>query len=412
MSLWAWFLLPLVAILLLLLETRILQPPAASLSISRAWFLSAVWFALALLFNFFIYFYYSDPAIAAVSSLTPRQAARQFFAGFLLEKSLSLDNIYLIACIFASLRICLECQHRVLFWGLAGMITLRSLALAGGSFLVHRLLWIDYLFGLLLIATAVKLAVSRQGHLLPERNPAVWLSRRLFPSVADQAGGRFWVPSAGRPAATPLFAALLLVMTSNLLFAADTVPAIFAVTHDPWIAMTATLFSLLGLRSLYFALASLMSRLRFIRLSQVFLLLFLGLVLVLDPLRPLRPLTVLAVIGCLVAGGLLAAIFIAPRPGTDPASPLAQDLGQLAQVTYQGLRRLAVVLIGTTVLLAGLVMLITPGPGLLVIAAGLGILATEVAWARILLKRLKTETGTFMAKISRLITGGDSRHQR
>ncbi len=400
MTVWIWFGLPLAAILLLVLETRVLHPPSRSLSISRAWFWSALWFALAVLFNFSIYLFYTGAA-----DIQPRQAALEFFTGFLLEKSLSLDNIYLIAWIFASLRICLDCQHRVLFWGLVGMISLRSLALAGGLYLVHKVVWMDYLFGSLLLATAVKLMVSRQSRMDPRRNLAVWLSRLWFPHTEEQTGGRFWLRQSGRLAATPLFSALLLITTSNLLFAADAVPAIFAVTKDPWIALTANLFALLGLRSLYFALASLMSRLRFIRLSQVFLLLFLGVTLLLDPLRPLRPLTVLAVIGALVLAGLLASIFVPPRPGADPSSPLAEDIGHLTQLTYYGLRRLAILLIGTTVLLAGLVMLVTPGPGIVMVIAGLGLLATEVGWARVLLKRLKQETGTLAERLSRLITG-------
>lgn len=400
MTIWAWFLLPLAAILLLVLETRVLHPPSKALSIGRAWFWSALWLALALLFNFYLYLHYASAAHPG-----PRQAALEFFTGFLLEKSLSLDNIYLIAWIFASLRISLECQHRVLFWGLVGMIILRSLALAGGLYLVHKAVWMDYLFGLVLVATAVKLMVSRQSHLDPGRNPAIWLGRRLFPSTEEQASGRFWLRQSGQLAATPLFSALLLVTTSNLLFAADAVPAIFAVTQDSWIALTANLFALLGLRSLYFALASLMSRLRFIRLSQVFLLAFLGVTLWLAPLRPLHLHTVLSVIGGLALAGLLAAVFVPPRPGADPASPLAEDFGHLTQLTYQGLRRLAILLIGTTILLAGLVMLVTPGPGVVVIVAGLGILATEVTWARILLKRLKQETSTLVEKMSRLITG-------
>jgi tellurite resistance protein TerC len=154
-----------------------------------------------------------------------------------------------------------------------------------------------------------------------------------------------------------------------------------------------------------------MRRLRFIRLSQVFLLLFLGVTLLLEPLRPLHLLTVLGVIGGLVLAGLLAAIFIVPQPGADPASPLAQDLGQLTQLTYKGLRRLIILLIGTTVLLAGLVMLVTPGPGVLVMVAGLGILATEVTWARVVLKRLKTETGSLVGKLSRLITGKNAQNR-
>jgi tellurite resistance protein TerC len=229
-TLWIWFGLPLVAILLLVLETHVLHPPAKALSIGRAWFWSALWFTLALLFNFYIHFYYAEAA-----QLNPRQATLEFFTGFLLEKSLSLDNIYLIAWIFASLGICLECQHRVLFWGLVGMIVLRSLTLAGGLYLVHKIVWVDYLFGLLLVATAVKLMISRQGHPVPDHNLAVWLSQRWFPATEDQTGGRFWLRPSGRLTMTPLFSALLLIMTSNLLFAADAVPAIFAVTEDPWI---------------------------------------------------------------------------------------------------------------------------------------------------------------------------------
>jgi predicted tellurium resistance membrane protein TerC len=195
--------------------------------------------------------------------LDGRTAALQFFTGFVLEKSLSLDNIFVIALIFAYFRIPLAYQHRVLFWGILGALVLRGIMIGAGAALIHRFDWMVYVCGGVLLFTAVRLLVARHDNLEPEKSPVVRIERRLYPVTNDLRGARFLVRMDGQRAMTPLFLVLLLVEATDVLFAVDSIPAIFAVTTDPFVVFTSNIFAILGLRSLYFALAPLMDRFRY-----------------------------------------------------------------------------------------------------------------------------------------------------
>jgi tellurite resistance protein TerC len=243
-----------------------------------AW--SLLWIGTALCFNAFIYFAYQnhwmDIGLAVGRELDGRQAAIEFFTAYVVEKSLSLDNIFVIAMIFTYFRIPLENQHRVLFWGVAGALVMRAVFIASGLALVERFDWTTYIFGAVLIATAIKMLVERQDNLHPEKNALVRLVEKRFAVTPDFHGPAFFARCGGRRVATPLFLALIMVETSDLLFAIDSIPAVIAVTRDTFLAFSSNAFAILGMRSLYFAVAPLISRFKLLKLSLIFILAFVG----------------------------------------------------------------------------------------------------------------------------------------
>jgi tellurite resistance protein TerC len=352
---------------------------------------TAVWITLALLFNMGVFYLYElNPAGWDIDTqqLTGRDAALQFFTGYLVEKSLSVDNIFVIAMIFAHFRVPLAEQHRVLFWGIFGAIVLRGVMIFAGVELIERFEWIVYLFGALLIYSAAKMLVIRHDMLNPEKTIIVRLVRRLIPVTAEYHGSRFFVDRDGIRCATPLFVALLLVEASDVMFAIDSIPAIFAITRDPFIVFTSNVFAILGLRSLYFVLAGLMEKFRYLKISLVFLLAFIGVKMILVHHFPIPNEVSLAVIGGILAVGTLASISVA-RDSAALVSPLAGELERIAVASYRQARRAAILVLGSSVLLVGIALIVLPGPALVVIPLGLAILALEFAWARRWLVRVR-----------------------
>ena len=291
---------------------------------------TAGWVACALLFNLGVYYLYEHHLFGIGNQighpLAGREAALQFFTGYVIEKSLSLDNIFVIALIFSYFGVRLEYQHRVLFWGIMGALVLRGVMIAAGAVLIHRFAWITYVFGGLLLLTALKMLVSRQEHLEPDRNPLVRLARRLYPVSPTFEGERFFTSVAGRRAITPLFLVLLVVESSDVLFAVDSIPAIFAVTKDPFLVFTSNVFAILGLRSLYFVLASVLNRFRFLKISLVVLLAFVGMKMMLAHHYPIPTPVSLAVICAILAGGVLASLAANRRVGGPPPEPAVRPL--------------------------------------------------------------------------------------
>ena len=200
----------------------------------------------------------------------------EFFAGYLVEQALSVDNIFVFIIIFKYFGTPPEYRHRVLFWGVLGALVMRAaFILAGGAFL-QRFHWAIYVFGALLAITGVKLLVQRNQEMHPERNPLVRWVQKVFPATSGFHGDKFLVLKNGRRYATPLLLALVAVEVTDLIFAVDSIPAIFAVTWDPFIVFTSNIFAILGLRSLYFVLAGMMERWRYLGLALSLILLFIG----------------------------------------------------------------------------------------------------------------------------------------
>jgi tellurite resistance protein TerC len=367
------------------------------ISIKEALAWSFLWIALALAFNVFVYCLYEHQWLGfgghAQAELGGAEAALKFFTGYLIEKSLSVDNIFVIAMIFAYFGVPLRLQHRVLYWGILGALVLRGVMIAAGAALIASFSWIIYVFGALLLVTAVKLLVTRHDNLQPERNPVVRLLRRLYPVTDEFEGHRFFVRRDGRRAATPLLVALLVVETSDLLFAVDSIPAIFAITTDPFIVYTSNVFAILGLRSLYFALAGIIERFRYLKMSLVFLLAYIGVKMLLSHHFPIPTTVSLAIIAGILGVGVAASLLAAHRDTAALVSPLADELHDLAEVSLRQARRIIILIVGSTVLVVGLAMTLLPGPAFLVIPAGLAILGVEFVWARRWLCRIRRVVG-------------------
>src|SRR3712207_5931875 len=199
-------------------------------------------------------------------------AAGEYLAGYLIEKSLSVDNIFVFALIFAYFAVPAAYQHRVLFWGVLGAIFFRAIFIAAGAALLSTFHWIIYVFGAFLVLTGIKMARHQGDGVHPERNPALRLLRRFLPLTGEYHGQRFLVRLDGRLWATPLLAVLVVVETTDVIFAVDSIPAIFAITRDPFLVFTSNAFAILGLRSLYFALAGLMDKFHYLKVALAVLL--------------------------------------------------------------------------------------------------------------------------------------------
>src|SRR5512136_2857352 len=234
---------------------------------SIAW--TFVWVVLALLFNAGVWHYYGS------------QKALQFFTGYLIEKSLSVDNIFVFALLFSYFAVPPVYQHKVLFWGILGALVMRAIMIAAGAALIAKFTWIIYVFGAFLILTGIKMIVKREEEIHPERNPVVKWFKKLMPVTPDYRGDKFFVRENGIRMATPLFVVLLLVEMSDLIFAVDSIPAIFAVTKDPFIVYTSNVFAILGLRSLYFALAGVMDKFHYLKIGLGVVLSFVGVKMIL-----------------------------------------------------------------------------------------------------------------------------------
>lgn len=392
---WLWSGFILMVLTLLALDLGVFHRRVHVIGMGEALAWSAFWISLALVFNVAIFFIYEHnwmgAGYAGVTDLDGRTAALQFFTGFILEKSLSLDNVFVIALIFTYFKIPLAYQHRVLFWGILGALLLRGTLIAAGAALMQRFAWMVYVFGGVLLFTAVRMLVARHDNLEPEKNPVVRIARRLYPMTDVLHGSRFFVSVEGRRAMTPLFVVLLLVEATDLLFAVDSVPAIFAVTTDPFLVFTSNVFAILGLRSLYFALAPLMDRFRYLKMSLVFILAFVGVKMIVSHHWPIPNVISLSVIAGILGVGVVAS-FTPARLDTAPLqSPVAREFTELVAVSLGAMRKILALALGSTVLLIGAALIVLPGPAFVVIPLGLAILGTEFIWARGLLKRLRTE---------------------
>jgi tellurite resistance protein TerC len=354
---------------------------------------TTVWVVCALLFNVAVFYLYEHHVFGIGREigheLTGEQAALQFFTGYVIEKSLSLDNIFVIAVIFAYFGVPPQFQHRVLFYGILGALIMRGAMIAVGTVLIQQFSWVTYVFGGLLILTAVKMLIARPENVNPDRNPLVRLARRLYPVSPAPDGQRFFTRVDGRRAITPLLLVLLVVESTDVLFAVDSIPAIFAVTQDPFIVFTSNVFAILGLRALYFVLAGVMDRFRYLKMSLVFLLAYVGVKMLLAHHYPIPTLVSLAIIGGILGVGVLASVLAGQRDQAAIPAPALVEAPESREVTWRQLRRVLVVLTGAVVTLVGLAMVVLPGPAIIVIPAGLAILGTELLWARKLLARVR-----------------------
>jgi len=300
-SLWLWAGFNLFVLGMLAVDLGIFHRQAHAVSMREAGTWSAVWIALALIFNLGVWKF-----------LGP-QPGVEFLTGYLIEKSLSIDNIFVIALLFAYFKVPGEYQHRVLFWGILGALVMRAAFILAGAALLERFHWIIYLFGGFLVLTGIKMAFAPEHGVEPERNSVVRLVRRLMPVTAEFRGASFFVRAGGRRAATPLFLVLVMVEFTDLVFAVDSIPAIFAVTRDPFLVYTSNVFAILGLRSLYFLLAGVMHKFEYLKLGLAAILVFVGAKMALVDWVKVPTVLSLGVIAAILALAVAASLFKARR---------------------------------------------------------------------------------------------------
>ena len=249
---------------LLALDLGVFHRKAHVVSFREALGWSVVWMTLALGFGI------------GLIPTRGREDALEFVTGYLIEMSLSMDNVFVIALVFAYFRVPNEYQHRVLFWGILGAMVMRGAMIGTGVVLIHRFHWMLYVFGGFLVFTGLKMMVVDDEGVHPERNPVLRLARRFFPVTTEFEGDRFFTRLNGRRALTPLALVLILVETTDLIFALDSIPAIFAVTQKGFIIFTSNVFAMLGLRSLYFLLAGAIAAFRYLKIGLSLVLIFIG----------------------------------------------------------------------------------------------------------------------------------------
>ena len=267
---WLWVGFNLFILAMLALDLGIFHRKAHVVSFKESMAWTVVWVTLALLFNLGIWHYASS------------QKALEFFTGYVIEKSLSVDNVFVFAMLFSYFSVPIQFQHKVLFWGILGALVMRAIMIALGAALITKFTWIIYVFGAFLILTGIKMILKREEEIHPERNPIVRWFKKLMPVTSDYREDKFFVRENGIRMATPLFVVLLLVEFTDLIFAVDSIPAIFAVTRDPFIVYTSNVFAILGLRSLYFALAGIMNKFHYLKIGLGVVLAFVGIKMLLS----------------------------------------------------------------------------------------------------------------------------------
>ncbi len=272
---------------------------------------SAFWISLGLAFSLVIYKLYAM-GLAGDGSIDPRGAAFSYLTAYVVEESLSVDNLFVFALIFSRFSVPLELQHPVLFWGILGALILRGIMIGVGAVLLARFGWMTYVFGGFLIFTAVRLLLARREEIHPEGNPLLRLARQLFPMTESFEDRHFFVRRGGKLFMTPLFVVLLLVESTDVVFAVDSIPAVFAVTNEPIIVFTSNVFAILGLRALFTVLARAIHRFRHLKTSLVFLLAYVGVKMLLAKHYHIpAPISLLFIAGIL-AVGVIASLRSAP----------------------------------------------------------------------------------------------------
>lgn len=300
--LWGGFILFILA--MLALDLGVFHRKTHTVSIKEAAIWSAVWITLAMLFNVGVYL------------ISGPESALQFFTGYLIEKSLSVDNIFVFALLFTAFAVPIAHQHRVLFWGVLGALVMRGVLIALGAVLLENFHWIIYLFGAFLIVAGMRMAFRKEAEVHPERNPFLRFVRRVLPITDGYEEDRFIVKRAGRVLFTPLLLALVVVELTDLLFALDSIPAIFAVTQNPLLVYTSNVFAVLGLRSLYFVFAHAMHTFTYLKVGLAVVLTFVGVKMVLADVYHIPTILALAAIVAILGAAIIASVVRTCRDAT------------------------------------------------------------------------------------------------
>ena len=307
-SLFLWVIFNVFVLGVLALDLLVLHRKAHAVSLREALAWSCVWVSLALLFALGVYFFRGG------------EKALEFLTGYVIEWSLSVDNLFVFLVIFSYFAVPPIYQHRVLFWGILGALVLRAIFIATGTALLTNFHWMIYVFGGFLIFTGIKLLFAGEEKIDPEKNPAVRLVRRFMNVTPDYHGQQFFIRKDGRLWATPLLLVLIVVETTDVIFAVDSIPAIFAITLDPFIVYTSNVFAILGLRALFFLLAGVMDMFRYLKVGLSFVLCFVGIKMVIVDFYKIPIGISLGVVAGILGISILASIFVRPKRVGVPAS--------------------------------------------------------------------------------------------
>ena len=293
---WWWVFFNIFVVAMLALDLGVFHRKTHEVKTKEALAWSAVWIALALLFNLGIYFWYG------------KSEAVEFFTGYLLEKSLSVDNVFVFLLIFSYFRVPAQYQHKVLFWGILGALVMRAVFIALGITLIQQFHWIIYVFGAFLVFTGIKMALSKDKEIHPEKNPVLKLLRKCMPITPNFEENKFFIRANNQWHATPLFVVLLVIETTDVIFAVDSIPAVLAITRDPFIVYTSNVFAILGLRALYFALAGVMRLFHYLHYGLSLILVFVGIKMVLADIYKFPILIALSVIVIILGLSITASL--------------------------------------------------------------------------------------------------------
>ena len=289
-------------LVMLALDLGVFHRKAHEVKFREALSWSIVWVVLALIFNAGVWHWYGE------------QKGLEFLTGYLIEKSLSVDNIFVFVVLFTSFAVPPALQHRVLFWGILGALVMRAIFIAAGTLLIAKFHWVIYVFGALLIVTGIKLLLKPEAHIDPTKNPLYKLFRRLIPATEGFRGPAFLVKEGGRWLATPLLAVLVAIEATDLVFAVDSIPAISAVTRDPFIIFTSNIFAILGLRAMYFLLAGVIDRFVYLRVGLAAVLMFVGVKMTIAGLIKIPTVVSLSVIAAILGLSIVCSLLKGRTP--------------------------------------------------------------------------------------------------
>lgn len=266
---------------------------------------TTIWATVALAFSGVVYWLFKEGLLDNPTNLTPGEAVIKYITGYIIELSLSIDNVFVIAVIFSSFAIPQKYQHRVLFWGILGAIVFRLLMILFGVALINRFDWIIYVFGVFLLFTSYRMLVHKEEDFNPKQSTVYRLIRRVFPISYGLDGHNFFIKRMGIRAATPLFVALVVIELTDILFALDSIPAILAITSDPFLVFSSNIFAILGLRSMYFLISQMLSKFQYINYSLVVILAYVGVKMLVSHYIQIPEWLSLCVIGLSLGGGVL-----------------------------------------------------------------------------------------------------------
>ncbi|MEP6836028.1 MAG: TerC family protein [Gemmatimonas sp.] len=323
-NVWWWVGFNALVLGLLALDLGVFHRESKAVSVKEALGWSAVWIALAIVFGL------------GIGYAMGRQASLEFFAGYLVEEALSVDNLFVFIMIFGFFRIPAALQHRVLFWGILGALLMRGFMIGAGALLIARFHYVIFIFGAFLVFTGIRMAFQQESHIEPEANPVIRLVRRIFPVTTKFHADKFFVRESLKPGgalrlvATPLFVVLVLVETTDVMFALDSIPAIFGVTKDPFLVYTSNVFAILGLRSMYFVLAGVIGKFHLLKYGLSVVLSFVGVKMLLSEVYAIPIGISLGVVGGVLISSVLLSLVIKPKhepPARAPAPSTESSSG-------------------------------------------------------------------------------------